>query len=169
MRGGIGNDTPGDLEGRVTTAEFDVAFVVNVYTPNSGAGLKRLDFRTEWDKTFAAYVHSLEKIKPVIVIGGWAGRSLRSPISACTALHRISWLESSRFITFEKLSCGYLPRGKTVSKLDNVALVSRFSLKQGGAGYDGGAQQLSDLNIHLLTNHRTPRIFFQSVLVISTP
>lgn len=54
----------------MTTAELDVAFVVNVYTPNAGAGLKRLDFRTEdWDRAFAEYVRSLEKIKPVVVVG----------------------------------------------------------------------------------------------------
>ncbi|CAM9720188.1 unnamed protein product [Ectocarpus sp. 6 AP-2014] len=69
VRGGIGHPE-GDLEGRVTTAELDVAFVVNVYTPNAGAGLKRLDFRTQdWDQTFAAYVRDLEKIKPVVVVG----------------------------------------------------------------------------------------------------
>ncbi|CAN0445884.1 unnamed protein product, partial [Hapterophycus canaliculatus] len=55
---------------RVITAELDVAFVVNVYTPNSGAGLKRLEFRTQdWDEAFAAYVCDLEKIKPVVVVG----------------------------------------------------------------------------------------------------
>eukprot|EP00903_Cladosiphon_okamuranus_P013530 g12602.t1 len=69
VRGGIGHPQ-GDLEGRVTTAELDVAFVVNVYTPNAGAGLKRLDFRTkEWDKAFAEYVRGLEKTKPVVVVG----------------------------------------------------------------------------------------------------
>lgn len=69
MRGGIGH-AEGDLEGRVTTAEYDVAFVVNVYTPNSGAGLKRLAFRTgDWDEAFAAYVKGLEKSKPVVVVG----------------------------------------------------------------------------------------------------
>lgn len=69
VRGGIGH-TEGDLEGRVTTAEYDVVFVVNVYTPNSGAGLKRLAFRTgDWDEAFAAYVKGLEKIKPVVVVG----------------------------------------------------------------------------------------------------
>ncbi|CAM9187761.1 unnamed protein product [Ectocarpus sp. 12 AP-2014] len=69
VRGGIGHPE-GDLEGRVTTAELDVAFVVNVYTPNAGAGLKRLDFRTkDWDQAFAAYVRDLEKIKPVVVVG----------------------------------------------------------------------------------------------------
>ncbi|CAM9091466.1 unnamed protein product [Scytosiphon promiscuus] len=69
IRGGIGH-TEGDLEGRVITAELDVAFVVNVYTPNAGAGLKRLGFRTkDWDKAFAAYVCGLENIKPVVVVG----------------------------------------------------------------------------------------------------
>lgn len=69
VRGGIGHPQ-GDLEGRVTTAELDVAFVVNVYTPNAGAGLKRLDFRTrDWDKAFAEYVRGLETIKPVVVVG----------------------------------------------------------------------------------------------------
>lgn len=69
VRGGIGHPE-GDLEGRVITAEFDVAFVVNVYTPSSGVELQRLDFRvSEWDKAFAAYVSELEKTKPVVVIG----------------------------------------------------------------------------------------------------
>lgn len=69
VRGGIGH-AEGDLEGRVTTAEYDVAFVVNVYTPNSGERLKRLSFRTsEWDEVFAGYVRGLEKTKPVIVVG----------------------------------------------------------------------------------------------------
>lgn len=69
VHGGMGH-TEGDVEGRVTTVEYDVAFVVNVYTPNSGAGLKRLDFRTrDWDRAFAAYVRGLEKTKPVVVIG----------------------------------------------------------------------------------------------------
>eukprot|EP00752_Nemacystus_decipiens_P009130 g8154.t1 len=69
VRGGIGH-LEGDLEGRVITAELDVAFVVNVYTPNAGAGLKRLDFRTkDWDMAFAEYVRGLEKVKPVVVVG----------------------------------------------------------------------------------------------------
>lgn len=69
VRGGIGH-TEGDLEGRVTTVEYDIAFVINVYTPNSGAGLKRLTFRTgDWDESFAAYVKGLQKIKPVVVVG----------------------------------------------------------------------------------------------------
>lgn len=66
---GIGQ-AEGDAEGRVITAELDKAFVVTVYTPNSGQELKRLAFRTDtWDCAFAAYVRQLEKAKPVIVMG----------------------------------------------------------------------------------------------------
>ena len=41
--------------------------VVTVYTPNSGDGLKRLDYRMEWDKAFSAYLKSLDK--PVMACG----------------------------------------------------------------------------------------------------
>ncbi|GFR40988.1 hypothetical protein Agub_g1653 [Astrephomene gubernaculifera] len=58
-------------EGRVLTAELPQAYVVSVYVPNSGEGLKRLDYRVgRWDGALAAYVRSLEaRGKPVIVTG----------------------------------------------------------------------------------------------------
>ncbi len=56
-----------DTEGRVITLEFDDYYVITVYTPNSGTGLKRLDYRMEWDKAFSAYVQSLDK--PVMICG----------------------------------------------------------------------------------------------------
>jgi exodeoxyribonuclease-3 len=58
-----------DQEGRVLTAEFDGFYLVNVYTPNSGQGLKRLEYRAEWDADFRNYVSVLEKTKPVVVCG----------------------------------------------------------------------------------------------------
>lgn len=58
-----------DQEGRVISAEFDNFFLVTVYTPNSGNGLKRLDYRERWDHDFLLHVQSLEKSKPVIVCG----------------------------------------------------------------------------------------------------
>jgi len=37
--------------------ELPELWLVNVYVPNSGEGLKRLDYRTQqWDKAFAGYV-----------------------------------------------------------------------------------------------------------------
>jgi exodeoxyribonuclease-3 len=58
-----------DNEGRVITAEFPQFYLVNVYTPNSGQGLKRLDYRKEWNKVFKEYLEKLEQKKPVIACG----------------------------------------------------------------------------------------------------
>ena len=58
-----------DKEGRVLCLEFEQFFLVNVYVPNSGAELARLDYRQEWDKAFFSYLKDIEKIKPVIVCG----------------------------------------------------------------------------------------------------
>lgn len=56
-----------DTEGRVITLEYPEYYVVTVYTPNSGDGLKRLEYRMEWDKAFSAYLKSLDK--PVMACG----------------------------------------------------------------------------------------------------
>ena len=44
-----------DHEGRVITAEFPEYYVVTCYTPNSQDGLKRLDYRMQWEDAFRAY------------------------------------------------------------------------------------------------------------------
>ena len=59
-----------DGEGRVLTAEYNKFYLVAVYVPNSGEGLKRLDYRIqEWDRDFTRYLKALEKRKPVILAG----------------------------------------------------------------------------------------------------
>ena len=58
-----------DTEGRVITLEFPDYYFITVYTPNSGDGLKRLDYRMEWEDAFLAYVKRLDEVKPVI----WCG------------------------------------------------------------------------------------------------
>lgn len=58
-----------DKEGRVITAEYNDFFLVTVYTPNGGEGLKRLDFKDRWNKVFQEYIENLEKTKPVISCG----------------------------------------------------------------------------------------------------
>lgn len=58
-----------DQEGRVITAEFEDFFLVTVYTPNSGEGMKRLDYRTTWDEAFRDHVSALEEKKPTIICG----------------------------------------------------------------------------------------------------
>ena len=58
-----------DQEGRVIVVEFENFFVLTVYTPNSGEGMKRLNYRATWDDAFREYVISLEEKKPVIICG----------------------------------------------------------------------------------------------------
>ncbi|NEN22801.1 exodeoxyribonuclease III [Cryomorpha ignava] len=58
-----------DNEGRVQCAEFSDFYLVNLYVPNSGQKLDRLDYRKIWDADFLKYLKHLEKTKPVIVCG----------------------------------------------------------------------------------------------------
>lgn len=58
-----------DHEGRVITLELPQLFLVNVYTPNSQDGLKRLDYRMRWEDDFRNYLIKLDRVKPVVVCG----------------------------------------------------------------------------------------------------
>ncbi len=58
-----------DKEGRVITAEYSDFYLVTVYTPNAGEGLKRLDFKDQWNEVFQNFLEKLEKNKPVISCG----------------------------------------------------------------------------------------------------
>ncbi len=64
---GIGHEF--DNEGRVLVLEFEEFYLVNIYTPNSGRGLPRLEMRKEWDVKFFEFLKNLEKKKPVVVCG----------------------------------------------------------------------------------------------------
>ncbi len=58
-----------DQEGRVQCVEYPDFYLINVYVPNSGSELARLDYRGGWDQVFFDYLKNLEKTKPVIVCG----------------------------------------------------------------------------------------------------
>lgn len=58
-----------DTEGRIICAEFNTFYLVNVYVPNSGQKLERLDYRQKWDSDFKYYLLQLRNHKPVIVCG----------------------------------------------------------------------------------------------------
>ena len=65
---GIGADEH-DREGRVICFETPDFYLVNVYTPNSQDGLRRLGYRMQWEDAFRAYLKELETKKPVIFCG----------------------------------------------------------------------------------------------------
>ena len=65
----IGAPSTMDLEGRIITLEFDEFYITQVYTPNAGDGLSRLEERQVWDEKYADYLVSLDKEKYVIATG----------------------------------------------------------------------------------------------------
>ena len=56
-------------EGRVITAEFSDFYLVCCYTPNAQDGLKRIDYRMQWEDDFRAYLLELDEKKPVVLCG----------------------------------------------------------------------------------------------------
>lgn len=65
---GIGIDLH-DHEGRAITLEMDNFFLVTAYVPNAQDGLKRLDYRMQWEDDFLKYLKRLDEKKPVIICG----------------------------------------------------------------------------------------------------
>ena len=78
-----------DVEGRVITAEFESMYVVSVYVPNSGDGLKRLDYRTQqWDSAFAGWPCSLTSdvaTHAADIVDGWKA-SVKTPVVSCVQM-----------------------------------------------------------------------------------
>lgn len=58
-----------DKEGRLICIEYKGFYLVNIYTPNSGAGLKRLEYREKWDNDLHQYLKELISGKPLIFTG----------------------------------------------------------------------------------------------------
>lgn len=65
---GLGIDEH-DHEGRVITLEMSDFYLVTCYTPNSQDGLRRLDYRMQWEDDFRQYLMKLDQQKPVILCG----------------------------------------------------------------------------------------------------
>ena len=65
---GIGIDEH-DHEGRVITCDMGAFYLVCCYTPNSQDGLKRLDYRMQWEDALRAYLLRLDAEKPVVYCG----------------------------------------------------------------------------------------------------
>ena len=79
-----------DHEGRLITLEYESFYLVCCYTPNSQDGLKRLDYRMEWEDAFREYVRKLQKenILPFRYskMGRWFGKTTIRDSSASTGL-----------------------------------------------------------------------------------
>ena len=56
-------------EGRVITLEFEEFYFVGAYVPNAQDGLKRIDYRMEFEDDMRAYLSALDLKKPVVYCG----------------------------------------------------------------------------------------------------
>ncbi len=68
VRYGMGIDLH-DHEGRLITLEFEHFFFVCCYTPNAQQGLKRIEYRMQWEEDLLAYLKTLDAEKPVVYTG----------------------------------------------------------------------------------------------------
>lgn len=68
VRYGIGIDGI-DREGRVLTLEFDDFYFINTYFPNAQPGLKRMDFKQEFNQAMLDYMNGLRQRKSVVLCG----------------------------------------------------------------------------------------------------
>lgn len=60
-----------DNEGRVITLEYDAFYFINIYFPNSGAELKRLGFKLEFNALLHTFLINLSQKKPVVICGDY--------------------------------------------------------------------------------------------------
>jgi exodeoxyribonuclease-3 len=58
-----------DTEGRALTAEYETFYLVNVYFPNAGRTLERLNFKSDFNTRILRYIQRLRKKKDVIITG----------------------------------------------------------------------------------------------------
>ena len=56
-------------EGRVITLEYEDFYLVCAYVPNAQDGLKRIDYRMDFEDDIREYLSSLDKVKPVVYCG----------------------------------------------------------------------------------------------------
>ena len=58
-----------DHEGRLITLEFEGFYLVCCYTPNAQDGLKRIEYRMQWEEALLNHLKALDSRKPVVYCG----------------------------------------------------------------------------------------------------
>ena len=135
VRYGIGINEH-DTEGRVITLEYKDYYVVTVYTPNSGTGLKRLEYRMEWDKAFSDYLSSLNK--PILACGDFNVANEEIDIKNPKTNHQNAGFTDEERDSFKKnLLSSYLDTYRTLypEKVEYSWWSYRFRAREKNAGW----------------------------------
>lgn len=98
-----------DDEGRLITLEFELFFLVVVYTPNSGAKLDWLKPRTEiWENKFREHLLKLKEKKGVVVMGDLNVAHKEIDVANPKSCVNIAGFTDEERACFTKLlSCGF--------------------------------------------------------------
>jgi exodeoxyribonuclease III len=109
-----------DLEGRITTVEFENYIVVTCYTVNSQeATSQRLEYRTKvWDVLFRKYIEELKNKKQVIVCGDLNVSHLDIDIYDCKKYKN-------------KIPCFFDSERSNAQELLDIGLIDSFRYKNG--------------------------------------
>ncbi|KAH9980983.1 Endonuclease/exonuclease/phosphatase [Lactifluus volemus] len=92
-----GHPDPGLVKGRIITLEFEDYYVIGTYVVNAGQALKTLDAKKLWNHHFEAYIHDLDKKKPVI----WGGDLNVAPTSIDLSNPKTNWNKSAGYTEAE--------------------------------------------------------------------
>lgn len=58
-----------ESEGRYIQIEFDKFYLINIYFPNAGEGLKRLDYKNDFNKYLFNKLKKLKEKKEILIVG----------------------------------------------------------------------------------------------------
>jgi len=58
-----------EAEGRLVILEFNKFYLINLYAPNAGVGLKRLDYKNEFNSSLYRLLNNLKKKKEILLVG----------------------------------------------------------------------------------------------------
>lgn len=58
-----------ESEGRFLALEFDKFYLINIYSPNAGDKLKRIDYKNEFNNSLYKLLNKLKKKKEIIILG----------------------------------------------------------------------------------------------------
>lgn len=150
---GIGIDEH-DSEGRVITAEYADYYLVTVYTPNAQNGLKRLDYRMQWDRDFLAYCTELEKAKPVIFCGDLNVAHKEIDIARPKANRKSAGFSDEERAKFDEIvSAGFVDSFRHFQP-DTAGAYSWWSYRAGARGKNVGWR----LDYFCVSSSLTPRL-----------
>ena len=127
-----------NTEGRLIALEYENFYLVSVYTPNAGDGLKRLDFRMEWDDCFREFICDLDKKKPLIITGDLNVAHNEIDIKNPTTNHKSPGFTDEERASFTKtLSLGFKDTFRTLypDKVEYSWYSYRFKAKEKGIGW----------------------------------